>query len=55
MSVNCVMAFVAICAATLLRFILVDLNKKLEQGIHVEGAINSGTTEAEKHGFRFKV
>ncbi len=39
-AVNCVTSFVAICAATLLRFMLVRLNKKLEQGIHVEGAIN---------------
>ncbi|RDW79887.1 MFS general substrate transporter-45 [Coleophoma cylindrospora] len=47
MSVNCATAFVAILAATLLRFILVSLNKKLERGVFVEGAINSGTTEAE--------
>lgn len=55
MSVNCATAFVAILAATVLRFILVHLNKKLEQGIFVEGAINSGVTEAEKKGFRFRV
>jgi MFS family permease len=55
MSVNCVTAFIAICTATLLRFILVGLNKKLEQGIHVPGAINAAPGEAAKHGFRFKV
>ncbi|KAL2073286.1 hypothetical protein VTL71DRAFT_10610 [Oculimacula yallundae] len=48
MSVNCAMAVMAILAATVQRFILVGLNKKLEQGIRVEGAINSG-------GFRFRV
>ncbi|XMA13396.1 hypothetical protein WAI453_006187 [Rhynchosporium graminicola] len=48
MSVNCAMALMAILAATTLRIILVRLNRKLEQGIHVEGAINSG-------GFRFRV
>lgn len=48
MSVNCAMALMAILAATTQRFILVRLNRKLEQGIRVEGAINSG-------GFRFRV
>ena len=48
MSVNCAMALMAILAAITQRFILVRLNRKLEQGIHVEGAINSG-------GFRFRV
>jgi hypothetical protein len=48
MIVNCIMSFVCICAATLLRFMLASLNKKLEQGIYVEGAINA-------HGFRFKL
>lgn len=52
---NCVTAFVAICAATLLRSILVKLNKKLEAGIHVEGAINAAPGEAQEHGFRFNV
>ena len=47
-SVNCVTSFVAILAATVLRMMLVRLNKKLEQGIHVEGAING-------RGFRFNV
>jgi hypothetical protein len=48
MGVNCAMSATAIISATILRFILVKLNKKLDQGIYVEGAINSG-------GFRFKV
>jgi MFS family permease len=55
MSVNCAMALMAILAAVTLRIILVRLNKKLEQGIFVEGAINSGTTEAGKRGFRFRL
>lgn len=48
MSVNCATSVMAICAATVLRFMLVRLNKKLEQGVYVEGAIN-------QHGFRFKI
>ncbi len=55
MSVNCAMALMAILAATTLRIILVRLNRKLEQGIFVEGAINSGNVEAEKNGFRFRI
>ena len=56
MSVNCVMAFMAICMATLLRFILVRLNKKLERGEPVEGAVAVGEgvpEEASRRGFRF--
>jgi hypothetical protein len=49
------MAALAILSAIILRLILVRLNKKLEQGIYVEGAINSGTTEAGKRGFRFRI
>jgi len=55
MSVNCAMAAMAIIAAITLRFILVGLNKKLDQGIYVEGAINNGMSEAEKKGFRFRI
>ena len=55
MSVNCAMSAMAILAAIILRLILVNLNKKLDQGIFVEGAINSGTTEAGKKGFRFRL
>jgi hypothetical protein len=55
MSVNCCTSFIAICAATVLRFILVRLNRKLEKGVYVEGAINALPDEAAHHGFRFKV
>ena len=55
MSVNCAMATMAIIAALTLRIILAGLNKKLERGIFVEGAINSGTTEAGMNGFRFRL
>lgn len=49
------MSVMAMLAALILRMILVRLNKKLDQGIFVEGAINSGVTEAEKKGFRFRI
>ena len=50
------MAFMAICMATLLRFILVRLNKKLDRGEPVKGAITVGDAvagEASRRGFRF--
>lgn len=56
MSVNRAMAFIAICMATLLRFILVRLNKKLDRGEVVKGAIAVGEAvpgEASRRGFRF--
>jgi hypothetical protein len=55
-SVDCATAALAIIAATSLRLILVRLNKKLDRGEHVEGAINSGAGipgEAAEKGFRF--
>ncbi|KAJ5994778.1 hypothetical protein N7481_001755 [Penicillium waksmanii] len=52
MSVNCATAFVAIISATVLRFMLVRLNKKLDRGEQVEGAV-PGT--ASTRGFRFLV
>ena len=55
-SVDCATAAVAIIMATLLRFILVNLNKKLDRGEHVEGAVAvaAGVPEEEaKKGFRF--
>ncbi|KAJ5901515.1 hypothetical protein N7495_002043 [Penicillium taxi] len=52
MSVNCGTAVLAILAATALRFILVRLNKKLDRGETVEGAVPS---EAGTRGFRFLV
>lgn len=56
MSVNCATAFVAICAATILRLVLMRLNKKLDCGEPVEGAMAMGDAvpgEASKRGFRF--
>ncbi|MDI1487678.1 MAG: hypothetical protein OHK93_006949 [Ramalina farinacea] len=56
MSVNCVTSFIAICAATVLRFLLVHLNKKLDRGETVKGAIAVGEAipgEAAQRGFRF--
>ena len=56
MSVNCVMAFMALCMATLLRFILAGLNKKLDRGEPVEGAVAVGEGVpgvASRRGFRF--
>lgn len=44
--------------ATLLRFILVKLNKKLDRGEHVEGAVAVAAGvpgEEAKKGFRFLV
>lgn len=55
MSVNCAMSAIAILAAITLRFMLVRLNRKLDQGIYVEGAINNGINEAGKKGFRFRI
>ncbi|KAJ5041159.1 uncharacterized protein L3040_005710 [Drepanopeziza brunnea f. sp. 'multigermtubi'] len=48
MGVNCAMASMAILAAVVLRVILVRLNRKLEQGKFVDGAINSG-------GFKYRL
>ncbi|KAL2357010.1 pantothenate transporter liz1 [Cryomyces antarcticus] len=56
MAVNCATIFLAICMATLLRVILVRLNKKLDRGEEVEGAVAVGEGvpgEAAKKGFRF--
>ena len=52
---NCITAAVAISAATVLRFILARLNRRLARGEHVEGAINAAPGEAAEHGFRFKL
>ncbi|KAF9880924.1 hypothetical protein CkaCkLH20_01966 [Colletotrichum karsti] len=52
---NCVACFIAICAATVLRVMLTRLNKRLDRGEYVEGAINAAPGEAVEHGFRFKV
>ncbi|KAM3076383.1 hypothetical protein ACMFMG_007203 [Clarireedia jacksonii] len=55
MSVNCAMTFMAICAALILRIMLVRLNKKLDRGEEVDGVVNEGTTEAGRKGFRYKI
>lgn len=63
MSVDCATAFVAILMAILLRFILVRLNKKLDRGEYVEGAINDKELQGNggidlqgaRKRFRFKL
>ncbi|KAK0728661.1 major facilitator superfamily domain-containing protein [Lasiosphaeria miniovina] len=54
MVVNCVTAAIAVCAATVMRFILVGLNRKLAAGVFVDGAINSRPGEPV-NPFRFKI
>ena len=56
MSVNCVTSFIAIVAATVLRFHLAHLNKKLDRGEPVKGAVAVGEAipgVAAERGFRF--
>jgi len=60
MSVNCVMAFIAVVMATILRFMLVRLNKKLDQGMEVQATLGETDrdgipVEASHRGFRYKV
>ncbi|KAF7128534.1 hypothetical protein CNMCM5793_003322 [Aspergillus hiratsukae] len=52
MSVNCVTAFVAILSATVLRIMLVRLNKKLDRGDAIDGGVPG---QASARGFRFLV
>ncbi|KAI0156943.1 MFS general substrate transporter [Xylariaceae sp. FL1272] len=54
-SVNSATVLLAIFFAGVLRIVLGRLNKKLDQGVHVEGAINALPGEAVEHGFRFKL
>lgn len=57
-SVDCGTAALSIIAATVLRLLLVRLNKKLDKGEYVEGAINSSAGipgEAAEKGFRFLI
>ncbi|KAI3326117.1 MFS general substrate transporter [Xylariaceae sp. AK1471] len=54
-SVNSATIVLAIACALTLRVILVRLNKKLDQGIFVDGAINALPGHAAEHGFRFKL
>ena len=56
MAVNCTTSAIAIISATVLRFLLVSLNKKLDRGEKVKGAIAVGEAvpgEAADRGFRF--
>ncbi len=58
MAVNCSTAFVAILAATTLRFTLARLNKRLDRGEPVKGAVLMGEgvpVEAASKGFRFVI
>ncbi|TGJ87002.1 hypothetical protein E0Z10_g1753 [Xylaria hypoxylon] len=53
--VNSGTTLLAIASALILRIILTRLNRKLDQGIRVEGAINALPGHAAEHGFRFKL
>lgn len=53
--VNSGTVVLSIASALVLRIILTRLNRKLDQGIHVEGAINALPGHAAEHGFRFKL
>ena len=56
MSVNCCTSFIGIVSATVLRFVLARLNKKLERGEPVKGAVAVGEAvpgKAAERGFRF--
>jgi len=56
MVVNCSTAFIAVCTATVMRWHLVKLNKKLDAGIYVPGAINGRPGESgAMNTFRYKV
>ena len=50
MAVNCATAFVAIVSATVLRFILVRLNKNLDRDEMADGGVPS---QAGGRGFRY--
>lgn len=52
---NCIMSAITITGALVLRILLGRLNKKLDRGETVEGAINAAPGEAVEHGFRFKL
>ncbi|KAF3041150.1 hypothetical protein E8E12_008937 [Didymella heteroderae] len=55
LSVDCATAGLAIIMTVVMRIILGRLNKKLDRGEHVEGAINAVPGEAQNRGFRFLV
>ncbi|KAF2683718.1 pantothenate transporter liz1 [Lentithecium fluviatile CBS 122367] len=53
LSVDCATAVLAIIMAAVMRVVLSRLNKKLDRGEHVEGAINGVPGVAQEFGFRF--
>jgi len=57
MSFNVGTAVMAIIAATALKIVLIRLNKKLDRGEHVDGAVigegGAANDAASKGGFRF--
>ena len=55
LSVDCATAVLAIIMTALMRIVLGKLNKKLDRGEHVDGAINAVPGVAQEHGFRFLV
>ena len=55
LSVDCATAALAIIMTVIMRIILGRLNKKLDKGEHVEGAINAVPGAGVAHGFRFLV
>lgn len=55
LSVDCATAGLAIIMTVIMRVMLGRLNKKLDRGEHVEGAINAVPGEAQERGFRFLV
>jgi MFS family permease len=52
-AVNCVTAGLAIIMALVLKIMLTRLNRKLDRGEYVEGAVQAGSGAAVQHGFRF--
>ena len=55
LAVDCGTAGLAIIMSVVMRIILGRLNKKLDKGEHVEGAINAVPGAAQERGFRFLV
>ncbi|KAH8698005.1 MFS transporter [Talaromyces proteolyticus] len=55
MSVNCITSFAAILSATVLRFVLVHLNKKLDDCESVQIAVAGVLERPGRRGFRFLV
>lgn len=53
LSVDCGTAALAIIMTVIMRIILQRLNKKLDKGEHVEGAINAVPGVGQENGFRF--